>query len=334
MTDKTGENPKRKGSGALWPLVISALLLCGIGYCIWHFLSLRGERQAEENAEAQEFANLTNRRDELKKLLLLAPCDAKKAVVPVNPGHSALEPGTGTAMALPSAEPAAPAKPTAAAEPARKGPGGRLEDIESACVFIVSTDGRNSFSTGSGFFVAPNYVVTNRHVVEKGLGKVLVTNKSLGHAAIARVVATSKGKNDDYALLKVDMPPGSHTGVLPFANGVAKTEKIGAWGFPDVIGKNDPAYQRLLAGADVSAVPELTYTEGVVSAVLQRKPDIIVHTAPISPGSSGGPLLNEDGQVVGINTMITLDETSYRQASLALAAKDLLGFLNSQGITP
>ncbi|MBD5641841.1 MAG: trypsin-like peptidase domain-containing protein [Desulfovibrio sp.] len=320
MTDASREGKPAKRAFA--PLFISFLLLCAIGWCLWHFLSYRSDRLEAAAAEARELESLAGERDELASLLKIEPCAAKRRLE--------AEPAAAPVPAASEPEASAGAK----AIPATSSRSGKVEDIERACVFIVSTDGKSGLSTGSGFFVAPGYVVTNRHVIEKGLAKVLVTSKSLGKAAIARVVATSKGGNADYALLKVDMPPGARTAVLPFADEVVKTEKIGAWGFPDVIGKNDPAYARLLGGADISAVPELSYTEGVVSAVLHRAPDLIVHTAPISPGSSGGPLLNENGEVVGINTMITLDETSYRQASIALAARDLLGFLNSQGVTP
>ena len=119
---------------------------------------------------------------------------------------------------------------------------------------------------------------------------------------------------------------------MPFSSNVSRTEKVGAWGYPNIIGKNDPGYARLLKGKDFTAVPELSYTEGVVSAILERKPPVIIHTAPISPGNSGGPLLNANGQVIGINTMISLDDSSFRQASVALASADLLNFLKQNGI--
>jgi S1-C subfamily serine protease len=80
------------------------------------------------------------------------------------------------------------------------------------------------------------------------------------------------------------------------------------------------------------AAPELSYADGVISAVLDRKPPLIVHTAPLSPGNSGGPLANEKGFVVGVNSMISLDEDSYRQTSIALPASDILSFLKENSI--
>lgn len=293
---------------AFWPVILTGLIAAAALICLW---ALWQDNSAEINAVAEQTArvdSLVRERDALKALLALPPCETAKKLKSQVPEET-------------------PAQKTSSISPS-----GNLkaDAIEQACVFVVSTDGKSQLSTGSGFFVAPGYVVTNKHVVSNGYP--LVTNRTLGKPAAARIVAQSSDSSSDFALLRVNMPHDAHITPLPLAREIRKTEKVGSWGYPHLIGKADPGYAKLLRGEDLSSVPELTYTEGVISAVLPRNPQVIVHTAPISPGNSGGPLLNEKGEVVGINTMISLDEDSYRQASLALAAPDLLKFLQAQGI--
>lgn len=200
--------------------------------------------------------------------------------------------------------------------------------VEQACVFIVSNGYKPG--TGSGFFVAPGYVVTNAHVVE-GAHEVLVTGQAMPRPAIAQVVATSRGGERDYAVLRLNPADCGYVRPLVFAANASRAERVGAWGFPGLINDADPNYHRFMQG-DFSALPAITYTEGVVSALLQRNPTMIAHTAPISPGNSGGPLVNANGDVVGINTGGRLDDQSYHQASIALSGRDLLQFLRNNGI--
>lgn len=308
MSQTTGDVRVRKP----WlPIVLGLLLLCACAWCFWqlwnHFhssASLRGSQQAE-------LASLATQKKNYESLLDMEPCDARNAWPQAK----------STQQSSPVSEKAPPESPVAAVA-------ANTEDVEAACVFIVSPLG-NAVSTGSGFFVAPGYVATNRHVVEKS-GNVLVTSKALGAPAKGKVVALGSG-DLDCAIVEVEMPAGAKVSILPFSDAVKKTEKIGAWGFPNLVGKNDPAYNNLMHG-DLKAVPELSYSEGVVSAILDRKPKLVVHTAPISPGNSGGPLVNANGEVTGINTLITLDEDSYRQASIAISGNDVKDFLASRGV--
>jgi S1-C subfamily serine protease len=112
---------------------------------------------------------------------------------------------------------------------------------------------------------------------------------------------------------------------------VRRTDRISAWGFPGAVTGGDPKFAALLKG-DIGAAPEVVFTEGTVSVVLERKPPLIVHSAVISQGNSGGPLVDEYGAVLGINTLIRLDDESYRQSSMAIVAADMIAFLQEQGL--
>ena len=295
-----------------WLPISLGIILCGpLIWTLWNMwqhinaANLRGEEQATR------IISLEDKKRHLESLLQLEPCAARERTIQEKAQETE--------------------KPETGGKNQASIPANDMEAIEAACVFLV-TPADKMISTGSGFFVAPGVVLTNRHVVEKGDGRVFVTSKYLGKPVVGKIAVISQDKDLDCAIVQLEMPKDTHAAILPFAKSVSKTQKVGAWGYPGLVGQADPAYMKLLAGKDFTATPELSYTEGVISAVLDRNPPLLVHTAPISPGNSGGPLVNEAGEVSGINTQITLDEGSYRQASIAIAAEPLKKFLRQNGI--
>ena len=168
-------------------------------------------------------------------------------------------------------------------------------------------------SVGSGFIIDKSgYVVTNNHVIENA--DKIVVKLADDHQFDAKVVG--RDPNTDIALLKVDSDKD-----LPFIKlGDSKKLKIGQW--------------VLAIGSPFGL--ERTVTAGIVSAkgrVIGSGPydDFIQTDASINPGNSGGPLLNMDGEVVGINTAIIASASGIGFAIPISLAQGIIAQLKSEG---
>jgi len=205
-----------------------------------------------------------------------------------------------------------------------------IADLMEQATVMVLTQGSKGAGMGSGFFIAPDMVFTNAHVAMEPNAQVFVCNKATGSLLPGRVAAFTNSGGRDYALIRLSTKP--HVRPLALKGQVRRTDRISAWGFPGAVTGGDPKFAALLTG-DITAAPEVVFTEGTVSVVLDRKPALIVHSAVISQGNSGGPLVDENGAVLGINTLIGLDDESYRQSSMAIVASDMIAFLQEQGVS-
>jgi V8-like Glu-specific endopeptidase len=139
-----------------------------------------------------------------------------------------------------------------------------------------------SVSSGTGFVVAPDLVMTNQHVVD-GCDRILARTPDgrwLAAVPPARVDAAL-----DLATLRI---PGNPGPALAFrtAPAVRRGESVVAYGFP-------------LAGL-LSADPKLTRGEINALAGIRNDQNNFQISAEVQPGNSGGPLLDMQGHVVGV----------------------------------
>ncbi len=207
-------------------------------------------------------------------------------------------------------------------------PASVAELLEQNTVLIIALMGRG-ISMGTGFFIAPDTIMTNAHVVGQA-DEVVYINKFVGTLRSAAVLMRTQEQGLDFAVLKTR----ERIPVKPLklcTDLVTRMEKVSAWGFPSAVVSDDPKFIGLLRG-NQQAAPEVVYTEGSVNVVLERKPPLVVHSATVSQGNSGGPLVNAAGDVVGINTMIKIDDRSYRQSSLAIPATVIAAFLEANKV--
>lgn len=194
---------------------------------------------------------------------------------------------------------------------------------------MVLTEG----GSASGFFIAPDLLVTNRHAVEDSGGVLYVTSKVLGRVHPARVLATSPSGREgaeDFALVQVADAPARRT--LGFSAAVEPLLPVVVAGYPGLTIINDVGFRALLQG-DLTAAPELVLNRGEVQAI-QRSPEgleVIAHSGRILQGNSGGPLVDACGRVVGINTYIAVDASQAGQVSYAIAARELARFVSANG---
>jgi len=220
---------------------------------------------------------------------------------------------------------------SAAGTPAHRLGQHELVDLLTHAVVLVLTES----SSASGFFIAPNYVVTNRHAVEAAKdGRVGVTSKTLGRLHIGQVVAsTSLGPkgSDDYAVIRLDDVNSPVT--LPLSLSHDALTPIVSAGYPGLTIQNDNGFRQLLSG-DAAAAPELVLSRGEIQAVQPSATgtQVLVHSGDVMQGSSGGPIVDSCGRAIGMNTYIAVDEQQSGRVSYALAAGGLAGFLRQAGV--
>lgn len=133
---------------------------------------------------------------------------------------------------------------------------------------------------GSGFFVAPNIIATNYHVIEGATEASCYLNNTTTKYKIEGYLAADQSV--DLILLKV---PSLNKPALPMA--------------PEAV---SPGQQVYVIGSP-KGLPA-TISDGIVSGMRDFEGyKLIQMTAPISPGSSGGPVMNSKGQLIGISVM-------------------------------
>lgn len=154
------------------------------------------------------------------------------------------------------------------------------EVIDEVLPSVVSV--KTNIGVGSGFIIdSGGYIVTNYHVINGASAASVITSE--GGAYAVSLVGTDI--NADIALLKIDA-----SGLKKLSFGNSDNVKVGE----KVIAVGNPG------GLDFSV------TQGIVSAVNRedsRGNLYIQIDVPINPGNSGGPLINTEGQVIGVNTL-------------------------------
>jgi tetratricopeptide (TPR) repeat protein len=158
-----------------------------------------------------------------------------------------------------------------------------VKRIKPSAVAIETFDSRgNTVTRGSGFFIAPDRVITNRHVIERS-SRVEIHLLD-GKKFPVRGVLAVDGEAD-LALLQVDVPRALATPLSIVRAEPQEGESIVVIGNPFGL--------------------EGSVSNGIVSAVreISGYGKIIQITASISPGSSGSPVVNMAGQVIGVATL-------------------------------
>jgi V8-like Glu-specific endopeptidase len=211
-------------------------------------------------------------------------------------------------------------------------------DIDAAArgvvrVIIVEKDGDQlvPVSHGTGFAVTPERVVTNSHVVEQAQQDpnlyIGIVPSDGGEAVYGRLVAVSP--RNDLALVAttkaMHLPPLTISG-----NPSAEAAAVVAVGYP----QNVDRAQGLNMADLFRAQPPVESNGSLAGRRPSRQFDTLLHTAPIARGSSGGPLLDSCGRVIGVNSFGAESEGADAGFYFAITTRELLPFLRANGITP
>ncbi|EXJ09084.1 MULTISPECIES: trypsin-like peptidase domain-containing protein [Nitrincola] len=218
-----------------------------------------------------------------------------------------------------------------------------VEETDKKVVRILLIDPNGGAGSGSGVILTQDgYILTNHHVVQfnnehvQPGRKVHVLQKGIdGHRDFIEGVVKAVDIHSDLALIKIDKRGLSHISISFSAP--LKASTVYAFGFPGVADQIIGSMIDDLNDIQPNFI-ETTLTQGVISRqVSSRMSDNLQerswyqHSAAIHSGNSGGPLLNNCGELVGINTFGHKDGVAalYFSSTLTYITK----FLNDSGVS-
>ncbi len=178
-----------------------------------------------------------------------------------------------------------------------------------------------TLSFGTAFFVAPNLLLTNNHVVRecKVPIKVRYPDRPWHPAELSGFDETN-----DLALLHTDMP---HLSAASFRSGLRLGDTVASYGFP---------YAGLLSSSGNFTVGHVTSLSGISDDTR-----FLQTSTPIQPGNSGGPLLDMSGNVVGVvdaqlNALAMMQANSSlpQNVNFAIQVPIVVNFLSAKGVSP
>ena len=180
------------------------------------------------------------------------------------------------------------------------------EKALAATVYLEMKDKNGkTLGFGSGFFIKPNLIATNYHVIE---GAARGTAKLVGKSTTYNIEGvTATDKTNDLALLKV-----TAYGIEPLSLGDSDTIQIGETVYVE---------SQLLGVVDL-------FSDGIIKSRHHKyTTELLLTTAPISPGSNGSAVLNRNGKVIAIS-ISSLRDPDVSNLNFAIPSNYLRKLLN------
>jgi S1-C subfamily serine protease len=189
----------------------------------------------------------------------------------------------------------------------------KVSSVDNNIIINGSPLQSQSTRLGSGFvYDKDGRIITNNHVVE-GSKTVNVTFVD-GNTYTAKVVGTDP--NNDIAVIQI-IDNFSDEAVTPLTFGDSSQLQVGQ----QVIAIGNPfGLSDTMTHGIISQTGRLLPNENVGFSM----PDIIQVDAPINPGNSGGPLLNMQGEVIGMNTAINTNTGEFSGVGFAIPSNSIL----------
>lgn len=176
--------------------------------------------------------------------------------------------------------------------------------------------------TGSGFALNDGYIVTNHHVIEGAKDiKIKGVNGDFSISYNASVAISDM--NNDIALIRINDSNFSGFGNIPYSvssNTIDVGMDVFVLGYPMTATMGD----------------EIKYTTGVISSKTGFQGNISQYqiSAPVQPGNSGGPLFDENGNVVGVVSAKHKDAENVGYAVKSVFLRSLIDSYTTNNVIP